>query len=305
MTRRYALQILGSFLALSSQKALASTPKIGVKIGFVPISDHLCIIASKLHKSENFMIVPIKFASWVDLAEALRAWAIDGAFMLAPLGLMLRANGAKIKTVLSAHKNGSALVARSDVAGLKQLAGKKIAVPSKFSMHYFLLDTILKRKNMSADIIEMAPPEMPFALLSHQIDAYIVAEPFGQMAVNFKGRAKNLLFSKDIKPNHICCTLNFQEEILSKPYFNELLGAFRKAASFITKDHEKSAFLGNEILSQNANLLKLVLDKEIVSYDDLSLRAEELEELKEFLISKNLGNQKLANLEINSYLEQR
>ena len=48
-----------------------------------------------------------------------------------------------------------------------------------------------------------------------------------------------------------------------------------------------------------------MLDKEIVSYDDLSLRAEELEELKEFLISKNLGNQKLANLEINSYLEKR
>ena len=305
MTRRYALQILGSFLALSSQKALAGTPKIGVKIGFVPISDHLCIIASKLYKSENFMIVPIKFASWVDLAEALRAGAIDGAFMLAPLGLMLRANGAKIKTVLSAHKNGSALVARSDVAGLKQLTGKKIAVPSKFSMHYFLLDTILKRENMSADITEMAPPEMPFALLSHQIDAYIVAEPFVQMAVNFKGRAKNLLFSKDIKPNHICCTLNFQEEILSKPYFNELLDAFRKAASFITNDHAKSALLGNEILSQNANLLKLVLDKEIVSYDDLSLKTEELEELKEFLISKKLGNQKLANLEINSYLEQR
>ncbi|WXG60850.1 hypothetical protein VB002_04965 [Campylobacter concisus] len=63
--------------------------------------------------------------------------------------------------------------------------------------------------------------------------------------------------------------------------------------------------MGNEILSQNANLLKIVLDKEIVSYDDLSLRVEELEELKEFLISKNLGNQKLANLEINSYLEQR
>lgn len=305
MTRRYALQILGSFLALSSQKALASTLKIGVKIGFVPISDHLCIIASKLYESENFMIVPIKFASWVDLAEALRAGAIDGAFMLAPLGLMLRANGAKIKTVLSAHKNGSALVARSDVASLHQLAGKKIALPSKFSMHYFLLDTILKRENMSADIIEMAPPEMPFALLSHQIDAYIVAEPFGQMAVNFKGRAKNLLFSKDIKPNHICCTLNFQEEILSKPYFNELLDAFKQAASFITKDHEKSALLGNDILSQNANLLKLVLDKEIVSYNDLSLKAEELEELKEFLISKNLGNQKLANLDINSYLEQR
>ncbi|MEH1010072.1 hypothetical protein QM027_03255 [Campylobacter concisus] len=63
--------------------------------------------------------------------------------------------------------------------------------------------------------------------------------------------------------------------------------------------------MGNEILSQNANLLKLVLDKEIVSYDDLSLNAEELEKLKEFLISKNLGNQKLANLDINSYLEQR
>lgn len=305
MNRRNALQILGGFLALQGLPMLASAPKIGVKIGFVPISDHLIIIAKQLCQSQNFNIVPIKFASWVDLAEALRAGAIDGAFLLAPLGLMLRANKADIKVVMSAHKNGSSLVARSDISSVRALAGKKIAVPSKFSMHYFLLDIIARRENIDFITIEMPPPEMPFALLSRQIDAYIVAEPFGQMAVNFKNRAKNLLFSKDIKPNHICCTLNFRSDMLSEPYFDELLAAFKKAALFITKEHAASARLGEAIMNQKAALLEQILDENIARYDDLGLNLAELKELRDFLVAKGLGNENLANLDISEYLEAR
>ena len=67
----------------------------------------------------------------------------------------------------------------------------------------------------------MAPTEMPFALLTGRLDAYIVAEPFGQLAVKYG--AKNLIFSKEIEPNHICCLLNFTSELIRSSIAKELL----------------------------------------------------------------------------------
>lgn len=303
MTRRYALGFLASFLAFHTSKTLASKLKIPIKVGFLPITDHLIIIAKELYDSPNYEIIPVKFASWADLSEALRSKAIDGAFLLAPLGLMLRASGVKIKAVLAAHKNGSALVARNDILNLQDIKGKNIGIPSRFSTHYFLLDKLLGSLNLKekVNIIDMAPTEMPFALLSGRLDAYIVAEPFGQLAVS-KKRARNLIFSKDIEKSHICCILNFSENVLSLNGFDEVLQSFKKAAYFISKNHEKTSLLGENLLGQNQKIINDILAQDIASYDDLSIQKEDLEVLKEFLIKNNLANDALFNLNIDDYL---
>lgn len=301
MHRRKALEIFSSFLALCSSPSLlsANTLKQGVKVGYLSISDHLLIIAKEFSKSVN--IVPLKFSSWSEISEALRAGAIDGAFLLAPLGLMLRANGVDIKAVLSSHKNGSALVARSQIGGVNELNDKIIAVPSKFSIHFYLVDKIINENKIKAKIVELPPPEMPSALLSGAIDAFCVAEPFGQIAVNTK-RAKNLLFSKDVLPNHICCLLNFNSQILNEPFYDDLLNAFKNAANFLTTNPSEAINLASKIISQKSSILSDIVSKNIVSYSDLSLKLQDLENLREFLISKNLGNQKLKSLNISEYL---
>lgn len=301
MTRRNVLSFFVSFLAFSQSQILANTPKIGIKIGFLPINDHLIIIAKELFKSENFTLVPVKFSNWADLSEALRAGAIEGAFLLAPLGLKLRANGVKIKAVMPAHKNGSALVVRNEISKINDLNGKKIAIPSRFSTHFYLLDKLLQKHEISANLIDMVPTEMPFALASSQIDAYIVAEPFGQISVD-KNFAKNLIFSKEIEPNHICCVLNFHEKILALSEFNEILQSFKNAANFISQNKAESAILGEKILGQKAKILKSVLEKNITTFDDLSLNLAEFENLKDFLIRKNLADENLKNLNISEYL---
>lgn len=298
MNRRTALGFLAGISSFLANPLSASDFKEGIKIGFLPITDHLPIIASKL--DEKSMIVPIKFSNWADIAEALRAGAIDGAFLLAPLGLNLRASGVKIKAVLSGHKNGSSLVVNKSINSLEELEGKKIAVPSRFSIHYFLLSKLLKEKNITAKIIDMAPPEMPFALFGSQIDGFIVAEPFGQIAV--KRGAKNLLFSKDIKPNHICCVLNVSEELTRNSSFNAFLEHFKNSANYIRQNHQAASKLGSQILAQKAEVLKDVLDKNIISFDDLSLKESDLEELREFLVENKLGTDKLATLNLKDYL---
>ena len=47
------------------------------------------------------------------------------------------------------------------------------------------------------------------------------------------------------------------------------------------------------------------MDENIVRYDDLGLNSAELEELRDFLVAKGLGNENLANLDISEYLEAR
>ena len=304
MDRRYALGFLAGFLALSTTKSLANPKfKKGIKIGYLPICDHLIIIAKDIFSSDEFTITPIKFSNWADLSEALRAKAIDAAFLLAPLGLMLKGSGVDIKAIMAAHKNGSALVANKKIKSIKELNGKNIAIPSRFSSHYYILHHLLTKYNIKVNLVDMAPTEMPFALLTNKVDAYIVAEPFGQLAV--KRGAVNLILSKDVVPNHICCLLNYSSELANSKVANQLTNAFKLAANFIEKNHSEAATIGSKILAQDADIINKIIGEKIVSYSDLKINKEDLINLKEFLISQNLANDGLRNLDIDSYLVEQ
>ena len=304
MNRRYALGFLAGFLALSTTKSVANSNfKKGIKIGYLPICDHLIIIAKDIFSSDEFDIVPIKFANWADLSEALRAKAVDGAFLLAPLGLMLKGSGVDIKAIMAAHKNGSSLVVNNSIKTINELEGKNIAIPSRFSSHYYILHKLLSKNNIKVNLVDMAPTEMPFALLTNRIDGYIVAEPFGQLGVQ-RG-ARNLILSKDITPNHICCLLNYSSELANSPVAAQLTNSFKMAANFIEKNHKEASIIGSKILAQDANIINKIVEDKIVSYDDLSVKKDDLIALKEFLISQNLANDGLKNLNIDSYLVEQ
>ena len=237
------------------------------------------------------------------MSEALRAKAVDGAFLLAPLGLMLKGSGVDIKAIMAAHKNGSSLVVNNSIKTINELEGKNIAIPSRFSSHYYILHKLLSKHNIKVNLVDMAPTEMPFALLTNRIDGYIVAEPFGQLGVQ-RG-ARTLLLSKDITPNHICCLLNYSSELANSPVATQLTNSFKKAANFIEKNHKEASIIGSKILAQDANIINKIVEDKIVSYDDLSVKKDDLIALKEFLISQNLANDGLKNLDIDSYLAEQ
>lgn len=288
-----ASAVLSNLYASDFDKFIDKKP---LKIGYLPITDHLIMIACKF----NPLIEPLKFSNWTDISEALRANKLDGAFLLAPLGMALKASGADIKVVLLAHKDGSALVVRDGITAPKELENKKIAIPSRFSSHYFMLDKFISSLDIDIKLIDMAPPEMPSALKIGQIDGYIVAEPFGQIGINLG--AKVLMYSKEISPNHICCTLNLQNKILDDEKTLSIIQSFKKAANLITSDIDLAVNLGQEVLGQSGVLIEQVLLSNIASYSDLSLSASPFFELKEFLLQKKLGGKILNHLNIDEYL---
>ncbi|AWI33432.1 ABC transporter substrate-binding protein [Helicobacter apodemus] len=289
MHRRKFLHLANTFfLSLSGLNILnAKELKIdfrGIKIGYLPITDHLLIIA-KAFRNANF--TPIKFASWSDLSEALLAKSIDGAFILTPLALKLASQKVKIKAILAAHRNGSALIVKkgliqeNDKPNIHLLKGLKIAIPSRFSTHYLLLADLLSQGNLTPDdikLIDMPPPEMVFALKHKSIDGFIVAEPFGSTA-----QAYNIgdifILSKDIIPNHICCLLTFHTEVLEaqKETIRTITKDFLETALFIQKQPQKAAEISTKFLGQKPTLIQnLLLQDDRVMYKNLAIKEEDI-----------------------------
>jgi len=246
--------------------AIAGASKVTLKIGYLPLTDHLLLIAAFREKFKNLVIQPVKFSSWPENAEALKAGAVDGSFLLTPMSLTLREKGAPVKVVLLGHRNGSAITVKNngEINTIKDLKGKTIAVPSQFSTHNILLRKIVAENGLDAardvKIIDMPPPEMVVALATGRIHGYIVAEPFGVQAESQK-IGKVLMLSKDIWPNHICCVLNLRESVINKypEVVQELVSGLSKTAKFIEANPLQAARESVSLLGQKQEIIERVL----------------------------------------------
>lgn len=296
MTRRNFLfksSILLSSLGLNF--GIAADFK-SIRIGYLPTTDHLLIIAKNL-KTASF--TPIKFNSWADLSEAFRAGSIDAAFILTPLALMLKQQGLNIKALFAAHRNGSALVVRRNLVktdrDFSALRGLRIAIPSRFSTHYLLLAELFKQKGLNLDevqIIDMPPSEMIFALLNENIDAFIVAEPYNILAQDMN-LADVFILSKDIINNHICCVFCVKNELLQlrRKELQVLCNDFFETAQFINKNPNQAAELSEKFIGVKPALIKsLLAQNDRVSYRDLALTPKDIRQTIRFMRENKIGD---------------
>lgn len=279
--------------AQSTQNTQAQGSSNLVKIGYLPITDHLLIIADNLYPNT---FSPLKFSSWADISQSFSAGSVDAAFLLAPLALKVASQNTNIKAVMAGHRNGSVLVVGkdsniNDVAGLK---GKKIAIPSRFSIHYLLLVDLLKQHNISQNdvtLVDMAPPEMLFSLKSKAIDAYIVAEPFGVQAQK-ADIGKALLLSKDIKPNHICCILCVSDKLYKDSNtLKNLIENFAKTAVFIESNPDKAADISQKYLGQKPDIIDAIIKNDArITYKNLVIAQSEIDSIAKECKELNLGD---------------
>jgi NitT/TauT family transport system substrate-binding protein len=143
---------------------------------------------------------------------------IQAAYMLAPLVMDLSTKKIPVKIVALGHRSGSVIMVRKDSSYRKfqELAGKRIAIPSRFAVDLLFLRKMLKHESMTVDqveLIERPPPEMPAALYAKAVDAYCTGEPFGAAAQK-AGYAVPLRMTRDEWRNYICCVLTVREELI-------------------------------------------------------------------------------------------
>lgn len=233
-----------------------------LKIGYLPITHATALVMAHQERDgafENFDMEVVEFGSWPELTEALFAGRIDGAVMLFELALAGRQRGIPLQAVALGHRDGNVLVARPEIATVADLSGRRVAIPSRFSVHHILLYKALQEAGLSladVEIVEMAPPDMMAALARNEIAAYLVAEPFGAVA-EVQGVGKVLQPSQEIWENSTCCVLALREEVLrdNPDAATELTVALLDAGEAAEADPERAVAVSRQYFGHAENIL--------------------------------------------------
>lgn len=235
-----------------------------------------------------------KYSGWPEIKESLMAGSIQAGYMLAPLVMDLADRKIPVKIVSLGHRSGAVIMVRSDseFQNFRELAGKRIAVPSRFAVDFLFLRKMLAQAHMTPadiEVIEMAPPDMPAALYARAIDAYCTGEPFGAAAQR-AGYARVLRMTRDEWRNYICCVLTVREELIQQDpaLVQDLVNHVLGAGAWLDARPENRAkavaiAAGRDFFNQDPAIIQFVMDNPVdrVTYGDLRMIRSEFEELME------------------------
>jgi len=240
------------------------------------------------------------------LKEAHISGLTPATFMLAPMAIALRQQGVPVKIVYLGHRDGSALMVRKDstIYDFRDLRGKRVAVPNRFSNQFLMIFKALKDRGMTLkdiELVEMPPPDMPAALYAKAVDAIISGEPFmGQTELDGYGRV--LYQAKELWPNFISCVMVANETFIKEhpDKVQDLVTGIARSGLWLEggMDHRmKAAYaVATQYYNQDPRLLRFVLSKppDRVTYGNLRLAKKEFEYIAQLALEANIIQKPIA-----------
>ncbi|WP_161882867.1 ABC transporter substrate-binding protein [Deinococcus alpinitundrae] len=182
-----------AFVSLGLLGAALAQPAATVRIGFFPNLTHApaLIADAKGYYAAQLKGVKVEvktFVSGTTLSEAFAAGAIDIGLIGPGPAINAAAKGIPVQIIAGASEAGAVLIVRkgTDIAAYKDLAGKKIGVPSLGNTQDISLRALLNTNGLKSQdsggnvtIMPVAPADVAAAFLSKQLDAALVPEPWG------------------------------------------------------------------------------------------------------------------------------
>lgn len=247
--------------------ARAANPNDPVRIGYLPITDASPLLVAhskKLFEAQGLEVeAPKLFRSWAQIVEAFMAGQVNVVHLLSPMTVWARyGSNFPAKVVAWNHMSGSALTVASNIQNIKDLGGKKVAVPFWYSVHNVVLQHLLRENGLtvvtkpSGDLKAnevalsiMAPPDMGPALANGAIAGFIVAEPFNA-AAETNGIGRVLRFTGDVWREHACCVVTMHErDLKDRPEWSQKVVNGIVNAQHWLRDNRKE---GAQLLSKDA-----------------------------------------------------
>lgn len=256
------------------------------------------------HAESGTVFQSQRFGDFPTMKEALIARKIDATFMIAPLAMKLAADGVPVKIVYLGHRDGSALVVAADspIKDFKDLAGKRVAIPSRYSNQNLLMRRMMKKfglANDSIELVETPPPDHPSALAARAVDGYIVGEPHCARAER-DGYGRVLYFMKDLWPDFISCALVVRQEVINdqRPLVQELVDGIAASGMWLEEGKNDGAehrlraaeVVGKVFYNQDPALLEHVLTRPLdrVSYTNLMPPKDTFDEIMDLAVEMNV-----------------
>jgi NitT/TauT family transport system substrate-binding protein len=258
------------------------------------------------HSDVGKMFLPKMFQGFPEIKEALIADRMQAGFLVAPMAIALRSQGVPIKIVYLGHRYGSAFVVAKDgpVHSVRDLRGRTIAIPSRFSDERLIVGRALRANQMSESdvkMVEMSPPDVASALNSSAIDAFVMGEPFPSQA-ELGGYGRVLFFAKEYWPDYISCVLVVRDDVIQRrPEAVQLLvDGIARSGLWLdeTRTHREYAaeFVGRYYYEQPKQMLEWALTHpmERVMYTPLSPTKPDFDLIVDLMVNAGLLDKRIA-----------
>lgn len=288
------------------RRSHAADPSHGhLDVGYLPVTCHLtCPVTdfATRHTRTGTRFDSRRFTEFPTVVEALKARQLDATFLLAPLAMRLRAQGVPIKIVYLGHRDGSTVMVRKDstARSLRDLRGKIFARPSRYSNQYLVITKLMEDEGLAPDdltFVDMAPPDMPAALASGDIDAYFVGEPHAAKA-ELSGVGRVLYHAKDIWPGFVSCVLVVREELIAErpEVVADLVRGIAESGEWAERNRLEAAKIAAPYYRQDRKLLEYVLTQppDRVSYRQLTPSDEDLAQIMKYALKAGILDAPIA-----------
>jgi NitT/TauT family transport system substrate-binding protein len=248
---------------------------------------------------------PIRFNGFPEMKEAFISKSLHATFIIAPLAMKMREQGVPIKIVHLGHRDGTALMVHKDspIHTVKDLEGKRIAIPSYYSNQHLILYRTFQKAGVTYNkdlLIETPPPEMPVNLSAKQIDAIIAGEPL-MAKTEMEGYGRVLFLSKDVWPNFISCVLAVREDVIKerRKDVQKLVEGIARSGKWIDSDKDsgmshrmQAADIAaqKQYYNQKPELIRYVLSKppDRVKYTNLTVVQKDFEEIEKLGVAAGI-----------------
>lgn len=234
--------------------------------------------------------------------------------MVAPLAIALRSQGVPIKVVYLGHRYGSAVVVRKDgpIRSVKDLAGHKVAIPSRFSDERLILLKALKQEGVdpgAITMIEMAPPDVAGALAVGAIDAFSMGEPYPSQA-EMGGFGRVLFHAGQYWPDYMSCVLVVRQDVIDRrpEAVQVLVDGIARSGHWLDDGSENrlyaADFVGRLYFNQSPALLRWALTNPLdrVRYTPLSPRKEDFDLVVDLMLEAKLIERRIG---FDEYVDTR
>jgi len=274
-------------------------------VGFLPVTCHLtCPVTDFATRTTttSTRFESQRFTEFPTVVEALKTRKLDASFLLAPLAMVLVAQGVPIKIVYLGHRDGSTVIVRKDSTAtrLRDLTGKTFARPSKYSNQYLVITKLMEDEGMAPDAInfvDLPPPDMPAALAAGAIDAYFVGEPHAAKA-ELAGTGRVLYHAKDIWPHFVSCVLVVRQELIDQhpEVVRDLVRGIAESGEWAETHRMDAAKVAAPYYRQDPKLLAYVLSQppDRVSYRMLTPTDDDLTEIMRYAIKAGILERPIA-----------
>ena len=262
-------------------------PKNVLRMGYMPVISNLAcpLLDYATREGNGIRFESLKFSSFAEMGEALRNGHIQAAFIIAPLSIVLRQQGADVKVVYIGNRHESTLVIRRDlqINDFGGLTGKKIAIPMRYSGHNIATRRLAEQFRIGAggiDIVEMNPPDMPSALATGVLDAYFVGEPFAAQTIR-ADKSRVLYHVEEIWPGFICNLLLVKQDFIQKypEQVQMLVQGAARSGYWANQNIREAAHIASLYWNQPRDLIEFALDhpKNRVVFDRFVPKEKELQ----------------------------